>query len=145
MIGKRGERMGGTQCILKGAPIQQRIERLRELSNKPTVGFCLSTWRDSRNVHLLYHSIPAAAHVQKGKKDLTLKITEHWNRPPVEVLKSPSLEVLKTPQTTFLYNLLNGICASRGLGFRGSLRISTILRFSSFRWDGGILSSKPCT
>lgn len=82
-------------------PIQQRIERLQELSNKLTVGFCLSTWRDSRSVHLFYCSIPAAALAQKEKKDLTLKVTEHRNRPPRELLESPSLKVLKTHSDNF--------------------------------------------
>lgn len=52
-------------------------------------------------MHLFYCSIPAAALAQKEKKDLTLKVTEHRNRPPRELLESPSLKVLKTHSDNF--------------------------------------------
>ena len=36
----------------------------------------------------------------------TLRVTEHWNRLPREVVESPSLEVFKTRVDKVLYNLL---------------------------------------
>jgi len=32
-------------------------------------------------------------------------VTEHWNRPPREVVESPSMEVLKTHLDAYLYDL----------------------------------------
>ena len=48
------------------------------------------------------------------KNFLTLRVTEDWNRLPREVLESSSLETLKTHVESFLCNLLQGVCSSRG-------------------------------
>jgi len=37
---------------------------------------------------------------------ITLRMTEHWNRLPREVVESPSLEIFKTRLDKVLYNLL---------------------------------------
>ena len=42
----------------------------------------------------------------RKKKVFTLKVTEHWNRLPREVVESPSLEIFKTHLDAFLCNLL---------------------------------------
>jgi len=36
----------------------------------------------------------------------TLRVMEHWNRLPKEVVESPSLEIFKTRLDKVLYNLL---------------------------------------
>jgi len=45
-------------------------------------------------------------HINMQKNFLTVKVTEHWNRLPREVLESPSLEIFKTHLDTYLCNLL---------------------------------------
>jgi len=45
----------------------------------------------------------------------TVRVIEHWNRLPREVVESP-LEIFKTILDTFICNLLQGTCFSRGVG-----------------------------
>jgi len=40
------------------------------------------------------------------KNFFPVRVTEHWNRLPREVVESPSLEIFKTRLNKFLYNLL---------------------------------------
>jgi len=40
------------------------------------------------------------------KSFFTLRVMEHWNRLPREVVESPSLEIFKTRLDKLLYNLL---------------------------------------
>jgi len=40
------------------------------------------------------------------KKFFTVRVTEHWNRLPREVVESPSLEIFKTHVDEVLCNLL---------------------------------------
>ncbi|PKU47004.1 hypothetical protein llap_2718 [Limosa lapponica baueri] len=45
-------------------------------------------------------------HLNMRKNFFTLRVAEHWNRLPREVVESPSLETFKTHLDTFLCNLL---------------------------------------
>ena len=43
-------------------------------------------------------------HIQKNF--FTVRVTEHWNRLPREVVESPSMEIFKTHLDTYLCDLL---------------------------------------
>jgi len=51
------------------------------------------------------HCIFAQKH-PKMKNFFPLRVTEHWNRLPREVVESPSLEIFKTPLDKVLCSLL---------------------------------------
>lgn len=53
---------------------------------------------------------------QEGKNLYTVRVTEHWNRLPRDVVDSPYLEIFKTHLNAFLCNLLSGTHFSSGLG-----------------------------
>jgi len=54
-------------------------------------------------------------HQNMRKNFFTLRVTEHWNRAPREVVLSLYLENFRTHLDTFLCNLLQGTCFSRRL------------------------------
>ena len=45
-------------------------------------------------------------HLNMRKKFFTLRLMEHWNRLPTEVVESPSLEIFKTNLAAYLCDLL---------------------------------------
>ncbi|KFV83824.1 hypothetical protein N308_00347, partial [Struthio camelus australis] len=45
-------------------------------------------------------------HLNLRKNFFTVRVTEHWNRLPGEVVESPSLEILKTRLDAILGNML---------------------------------------
>jgi len=45
-------------------------------------------------------------HTNMWKNFFMVRLTEHWNRLPREVVESPSVEILKTHLDTYMCNLL---------------------------------------
>jgi len=59
--------------------------------------------RTRDNGHKLKHR---KLRLNRRKNFFPLRVTEHWNRLPSEVVESPSLEIFKTHLEKFLCSLL---------------------------------------
>ena len=55
-------------------------------------------------------------HTNMQKNLFMIRVTEHWNRLPREVVESLSKDVIKTCLDTYLCDLLQGTCFSRVVG-----------------------------
>jgi len=55
-------------------------------------------------------------HLNMRKNFFTLRVTEHWNRLPREVVESPSLEIFKTRPDKVLCSLLYVTLLRQGVG-----------------------------
>ena len=56
-------------------------------------------------------------HNNMEKSFFTLRVMEHWNTLPREVVESPSTGIFKTHVDAYLCNLLQGTCFRRRVGF----------------------------
>ena len=54
-------------------------------------------------------------HTNMWRNFFTVGVTEHWNRLPREVVKSPSKATFKTHLAAFLWDILQGTCFNRVL------------------------------
>jgi len=50
------------------------------------------------------------------KNFFMVRVMEHWNRLPRKVVETPSMEIFKARLDTYLYNLLQEACFSKGVG-----------------------------
>ena len=67
-------------------------------------------------------SLDLKFYTNKQKNAFTVRMTEHWNRLPREVVESPSMEIFKTHMDTYLCDLLQGTCFIEGVGLSDLLR-----------------------
>ena len=56
------------------------------------------------------------SHTNMQKKFFMVRMTEHWNRLPREVVEYLYMEIFKTWLDVYLCNLLKSTCYSRGVG-----------------------------